>query len=65
MTSMAGTENELTLTFTANLPFEAAAFDDIEIQGAPEPSSFALLGLDTMVALGISYRRRRARSAAD
>jgi len=55
MTTVAGTGSTLTLTLTANMPFEAAAFDNIVITGVPEPASLALLSFGAVVLL----RRRR------
>jgi hypothetical protein len=55
MTSIAGVGSTLTLTLTANIPFEAAAFDNITITGIPEPSAVLLLGIG---ALAASHRRR-------
>ena len=60
-TAINGTGSELTLTFTANVPFEAAAFDNFVITSEgvaiPEPSSLGLLGLVAITGLG---RRRRS-----
>ncbi len=57
VTNLLGTGDTLTLTFSANLPFEAYAFDNIVIEGSaiPEPTGFALLGL---AGAGILRRRR-------
>lgn len=55
LTAINGTGLELTLTMTANMPFEAYVFDNIEITGVPAPASLALLGLGGLVAT----RRRR------
>ena len=60
-TAINGTGSELTLTFTANLPFEGAAFDNLVITSdaaaIPEPSSLGLLGLAAIAGFG---RRRRS-----
>ncbi len=55
-TAINGTGDELVLTMTANLPFEALAFDNIQINGVPEPGSFSLLGLAGLLLL--TTRRR-------
>lgn len=57
-TAIDGTGSELVLTLTANLPFEAVAFDNIVINGVPEPASLALVGLGGLAMLG--RRRNRA-----
>lgn len=54
-TTVAGTGNILTLTLIANMPFEAAVFDNITITGVPEPATMALL----VVGAGLVLRRRR------
>jgi hypothetical protein len=58
MTDLNGTGDELVLTMTANMPFEAAAFDNIVISSSviPEPASLALLSLGGLMIA----RRRRA-----
>jgi hypothetical protein len=56
-TSINGTGNQLTLTLTANLPFEGAAIDNISITAIPEPSSFALLAVG-LTTVGLRRRRR-------
>ena len=50
-TALIGTGSQLTLTMVANLPFEAAAFDNIVIKGeiVPEPTSLVLLGMSLLV----------------
>ncbi len=55
VTAINGEGLELTLTMTANMPFEAYVFDNIAITGVPAPASLALLGLGGLVAT----RRRR------
>jgi len=55
MTAIDGIGSELTLTMTANMPFEAAVFDNIVITGVPAPGAVALLGATGLLAL----RRRR------
>lgn len=54
-TAISGTGSVLTITMTADLAFEGAAFDNIVITGIPAPASIALLGLGGLVAT----RRRR------
>jgi hypothetical protein len=49
-TAINGTGSQLTLTLTADLPFEAMAFDDIVITGVPEPTSLSFLGLAGLLA---------------
>jgi hypothetical protein len=56
LTDLTGTGSTLTLRFTANVPFEAAAFDNIAIFAVPTPASAMLLGLGGLAAT----RRRRA-----
>jgi hypothetical protein len=56
-TAINGTGSQLVLTMTANLDFEAMAFDNIKITGVPEPSSMVLLGVGVLM-LGV---RRHAR----
>lgn len=55
MTALDGAGDELVLTMTANMPFEAALFDNIVITGVPAPGAVALLGLG---GLALSRRRR-------
>ena len=54
MTAIDGTGAELVLTMTANMPFEAAVFDNIKVVGIPAPGAAALLGLG-----GLAMARRR------
>jgi hypothetical protein len=54
LTSIDGTGSELVVTLTANLPFEAFAFDNIVI--TPEPTTIGLLALGG--AFGLLRRRR-------
>lgn len=54
-TTVAGLGNELTLTLTANFPFEAAVLDNIVIKDIPSPSSLAALAIGGLVLM----RRRR------
>ncbi len=56
VTDINGVGNQLTLTLTGSIPFEAMVFDNIEITGVPEPGSLALLGLGGLALLG---RRRK------
>lgn len=58
-TDIIGTGSELTLTLTGDFPFEAMAFDDIEITGdaVPEPSTYAMIAGALM--LGFAWLRRR------
>jgi hypothetical protein len=53
VTALNGAGSQLTLRVNANMPFEAAAFDNIVITGVPEPASLILLGL-----AGLLIRRR-------
>ena len=46
----------LEVVLTADMPFEAAAFDNLEVRGVPTPGAAALLGLGGLAAA----RRRRA-----
>jgi hypothetical protein len=57
VTTVAGTGNILTLTLTADFPFEAAAFDNIVITAVPEPSSLALVGLAGVATVLFRFRR--------
>ena len=61
LTEIVGTGDELTLRLTADLPFEAMVFDNIEITGnlVPEPASATLLGLALLSLAGL--RRRASR----
>jgi hypothetical protein len=56
MTALNGTGSELVLTLNANMPFEGMVFDNIRIEGVPEPTSMTLLGLAGALLL---MRRRR------
>ena len=56
-TAINGTGSQLVLTMTADLDFEAMAFDNIVITGVPEPASIVLLSL----GLGAVLCRRRTR----
>lgn len=55
-TALNGTGSELTIALTANFPFEAMAFDNIQVNGVPEPSSVSLLSLGLLCL----FRRRRS-----
>jgi hypothetical protein len=54
-TAINGSGSQLVLTMTANLPFEAIAFDDFVITGVPEPGTLGLLALGAVVG----FIRRR------
>lgn len=54
---IAGTGSQLVLTMTANLDFEAMAFDNIKLIGIPEPASIVLLAV--VGVAGMMPRRRR------
>ena len=55
-TAINGTGSQLVLTMTADLQFEAMAFDNIQITGVPEPGSFSLLVLAGVLL--VATRRR-------
>jgi MYXO-CTERM domain-containing protein len=52
----AASASEVEIVLTADMPFEAAAFDNVAIVGVPTPGAITLLGLGGLVAT----RRRRA-----
>lgn len=59
-TALNGNGNTLTITFTSNVPFEGAAFDNLRVfstAAVPEPSS-ALLGC--LMLGGLFVRRKRS-----
>ncbi|MEX2091304.1 MAG: PEP-CTERM sorting domain-containing protein [Pirellulales bacterium] len=60
-TDLNGSGSQLTLTLSADLPFEAMAFDNITIKGVPEPGSIVLVGLGA-IGLVAGHRAGRRRS---
>lgn len=63
VTSINGTGSELVLTLRSTIPFEAAAFDNIAINGSevPEPTSCAVLAGGALAALALALCRRTNR----
>lgn len=57
---IAGTGSQLVLTMTANLDFEAMAFDNIKIIGIPEPATIVIWAIGGMA--GLASRRNRRNS---
>jgi hypothetical protein len=59
-TALNGAGSQLTLLMTADVPFEAAGFDNITITGVPEPTSM-LLWVLASIAMGATCRSRSPR----
>ena len=58
-TALNGSGSQLVLTLTANMPFEAMVFDNIQIEGiVPEPSSVSLLCIASILLL-LARRKNR------
>jgi hypothetical protein len=60
VTALNGQGSSLVLTLSANIPFEAAAFDNIQIDGLsaiPEPGSLATVAMVCLASL--VYRKRK------
>lgn len=58
-TAISGTGSSLQLTLTADVPFEAMAFDNIRIsQVVPEPNAGWMLGFAAFMLTGLVRRRR-------
>lgn len=58
-----GTGGKLLLTMTANLDFEAMAFDNIRIIAVPEPAAIMLWAIGGMAGLASRRNRRNSRGA--
>jgi hypothetical protein len=59
ITEIIGQGGELVLTMTANLEFEAMAFDNIQILLVPEPTSWTMLAFGGLMLPGRRRRQRR------
>jgi hypothetical protein len=59
VTALNGTGSQLTVFMTADVPFEAAGFDNITITGVPEPGSIRLSALGVVFALLSARHFRR------
>jgi len=59
-TAINGTGSQLVLTMTADLDFEAMAFDNIVITGVPEPGTLLLFAMGAVSLPVHPWKRRRA-----